>query len=125
MAFRSIPRWLWLAYWGLLFVIMHVPLSGHGGMGPRHADKVVHFSAYFILAWLGGRQRIVTDRTRHLVVWGVVYAIYAAADEWLQPYSGRSMELDDWIADVCGVVAASAWLMRLGRSEKSCPDAPS
>ncbi len=120
---RANPRWIWLGYWGLLLVIMHIPLAGHGGGAPRHADKVVHFAAYFILAWLGGRQRIATDRVRHLAVWGVVYAIYAAADEWLQPYTGRSMELGDWIADMCGVVAASVWLLTRRGSEKSGPDA--
>ena len=92
---------------------------------PRHSDKLVHFCAYFILAWLGGRRRIATHRFRHLAVWVVIYAIYAAFDEWLQPYSGRSLELGDWIADVCGVVAASVWLLTRDGSEKSALEAPS
>ena len=37
-------------------------------------------------------------------MWLAILAAYAAADELLQPLTGRSCELGDWIADVVGIV---------------------
>ncbi len=87
-----------------------------GGTSPipvRHGDKLIHFALYALLAWLGGRSIVTDDRSgtrRALLHWAVIYAIYAALDEWLQSFVGRTASLGDWLCDVGGVAAVSAML---------------
>jgi VanZ family protein len=90
---------------------MHVPVFGKGPVTVEHADKVAHFAAYFLLVWLGGRRLSQTARLRlvfMLIVWAVIYALYAGMDEWLQSYVGRTMSLYDWFADLAGIIVATA-----------------
>ncbi len=111
----TIPQWtcVWLAFWALMFVATHVPMPSGGGFRIKHADKVVHFVMFFLLTWIGGRRlRASTGILAGgaLVGWAIVYGGYAALDEWLQQWVGRSMTLGDWIADALGVAVASAVL---------------
>jgi VanZ family protein len=69
-------------------------------------DKVVHFSAFAVLAALfatawqlasGGRLTF-----RHLRAAWVLLIIYGALDEWTQTPFGRDASVFDWLADAAG-----------------------
>ena len=117
---RVRSRWLWLGFWAVLFVLTHVPVAHTGTMGLRHADKVIHFVLYYLLTRLGGRHYLTAGSGVSVVglfTWAVVYAAYAALDEWLQPFVGRTMSLGDWAADAAGIaVATVALAIRVRRS---------
>ena len=74
---------------------------------------------YFLLAWLGGRYLFVagqTPSTPRLIAYAGLFAGYAAFDEWLQQFVGRTMSLGDWLADVAGIILATFWLICRRRS---------
>lgn len=100
---------LWIGYWLGLFVIMHVPMGAQGPPTVIPVDKIVHVVLYFILVWLGGRYLLAKGGVSMFTViaWALVYAAYAALDEWLQPFVQRTMSLGDWMSDVAGIVAAT------------------
>jgi VanZ family protein len=96
---------------------MHIPIRGPVPRVVPHGDKVIHFVAYCLLAWLGGRHQLATRRSRSvavLIMWAAAYAAYATADEWLQSFVGRTMSLGDWLADLLGVTVATV-VLALGR----------
>lgn len=104
---------LWIGYWLGMFVVMHVPIVPRGAMAVQHGDKVTHFVLYFLLTWLGARYWRARGRRMSVGVllgWAAVYTAYAAADEWLQQFVGRTTSMSDWVADVTGVVVATAIL---------------
>lgn len=111
---RRVSRSLfaWLGYWLVLFVLNHRPLRripylAHG------SDKVAHFVMYLVLALLGGRYLRSTGRRltwRLLSLWALVYIAFAAIDEWLQQFVGRTTSVGDWQADVLGVCIGTLWL---------------
>ena len=109
-----------------MFAITHAP----GGSIPHtpipHADKAYHFALFFLLAWLGGRWHLQRNQQLSvgaLVLWALVYSVYAAVDEWTQPLVGRSCGWMDWVSDVAGVAAATVLLTRgLPRSSAGTGD---
>ena len=105
---------MWIAYWCALFVVMHVPMGGTCPIPMRHEDKLIHFALYALLAWLGGRRIVLRgqpDARRVLLRWAVIYAVYAALDEWLQPFTGRTASVVDWLCDVGGIASVTAILV--------------
>lgn len=105
---------MWIAYWCALFVVMHIPMGGTSPIPMRHGDKLIHFALYALLAWLGGRRIASSDRPdvrRALLRWAVIYAIYAALDEWLQSFVGRTASVVDWLCDVGGIASVTAILV--------------
>lgn len=119
MAGRPRIFWLWVGYWMALFVVMHVPVGGPAPVPINHFDKLVHCGLYFLLVWLGGwslRSRGHYRSLRSLMMWAVVYVAYAALDEWLQSFVGRTMSLWDFLADMVGIVGATILLERTRRS---------
>ena len=120
------PRswWLWVGAWALLAVATHVP-PNRALEQIGDADRVVHFFAYFVLAGLGAyhlRQSRSGSIVAALMGWAVVYFAYAAADEWLQRFVGRTPSVTDWLADVAGVLAATGiamvWSAKRGRGKR-------
>lgn len=109
---RPIARWIWLALFIMYLVTLttatHIPKPPDIVRGVLVFDKLVHGTAYAILIGLGwlawppppGR------RLTRAAVWLGVGSVYAAADEILQPLTGRDAELGDWAADVIGIVVA-------------------
>ena len=117
--------WVWLLYWLGIFIATHVPVVGGGHFHFRYFDKIVHFVLYFFLAYLGGGYLFVAGRARStlsLIGYAGMYAVYGAFDEWLQQYTGRTMSVDDWLADAGGIALATIWLVRKRRSS-TAPDA--
>jgi VanZ family protein len=104
---RALP-----AYWVFLFCATHFPRLELPGRVPQ-SDKLLHFVAYGLLAFL--YWRFAEARHRPLsgrFVWSAlaVLVLYAALDEWLQGFIGRSAALTDWLADVLGAVLVLAVL---------------
>lgn len=105
--------WLWISYWCFLLVIMHVPIQKTLNSPVNHTDKVIHFCLYFVLARLGSQYFLSAGKRLSLgrvTLWMLIYAVYAAVDEWLQPLTGRSMSLGDWLADMGGILASCVWI---------------
>lgn len=72
------------------------------------SDKTMHILAYFVLTFLvwfavSPYQKMQWKRFK---VWIVLMTVigYAAIDEYLQGYVGRSVDIRDFIADVFGVI---------------------
>ena len=74
-------------------------------------DKVAHFAAYALLAWL---LIFATERSRLPLALAVVLALlYGATDEIHQMFvPGRSPDVLDWFADAAGVAAATLVYVR-------------
>jgi hypothetical protein len=96
-------------YWPLIFWLTHIPvpqLARQSGM----SDKTMHVLAYFALTFLVWFATSPYHKVRwnRLKVWVILAAVigYAAIDECLQGYVGRSMDVQDFISDVYGIVLA-------------------
>lgn len=85
--------------------------------GPRFPlkDKVLHFGAYGVMAWLAWQVLRRWTEAGH-GFWAWLYAaVYGATDEWHQYYvPGRYADVWDWVADITGaaltLLAANLWL---------------
>ena len=105
----SASRWLPVALWVALILavtsVPTIPVPGRSG-----ADKLGHFTLYFVLGLLtirAGSGRAPSGRRVAITLLAI--ALFAAADEWHQRFiPERSAELADWVADVCGAAAAIA-----------------
>lgn len=113
------------AYWLLLFVATHYPRVPIPGEIP-HSDKVVHFTAFGLLAFLYWQFARARREVGPRFVWSsaVVLIAYAAVDEYLQQLVGRFTDLMDFIADAAGIVTVLAILEahRRWRAGKVAPD---
>lgn len=100
---RALP-----AYWIFLFMATHLPKLRLGMPGLPWVDKVAHFGAFALLAFLFWRCA-EAGRTplSGRFVWfaGAVLLPYAALDEYLQGPVGRGVELLDFAANAAGVVS--------------------
>jgi len=102
----------WLSLWGVMVLLMHVPLPHSGVPRVPYLDKVAHFGLYFALSFLGAVRlvafgsRITIDR---LILWGGLYGVYGAIDELTQPWTHRTADLNDWLADAVGIASAT-WI---------------
>jgi VanZ family protein len=94
-------------YWLTLFVGTHWPKPP--GLDVPGRDKTLHAVAFAILTGL--LLSALTRQGRLVRGWPIaltaiaIVAIYAALDEWTQPYVGRTCDLLDWTADLVGAVS--------------------
>jgi VanZ family protein len=107
LAVRNI-RIAWIAALLLIFVTTLWPRLAIGS-GESPIDKFVHAAAF------GGLTALFLNTRWLRSIWlsTVLLMVIAAIDEALQaiPQLGRSADLDDWIADVIGIVIAVALWM--------------
>lgn len=111
---------LWIAYWIFLFGLTHAPklppIHLDGRMLTAHA---ISFAILAILAVLARRARSPIITTGWKLKWLWIFAVYAAADEILQPLSNRHADVLDWVADMAGVSIVLLLTRRVGdMSEK-------
>lgn len=95
------------AYWVFLFTSTHLPRLRVPLPTPA-ADKVLHLAAFGLLAFLFWRcAEAIRRPVSPTFVWFalIVLAAYAAVDEYLQSFVGRSADLADWLANVVGIGA--------------------
>ncbi len=72
------------------------------------ADKIVHFSMYFILMalWYFASKKILKTKRRKFIITGVIFSIFLGIIlEFLQKYLdiGRSFDTFDIVANITGV----------------------
>ena len=93
----------------LLYMLIIFGLSSRSGdqVGiPEPWDKLVHASAYGVLAFLWYR----AIRSRWMA-WTIT-ALYGLSDEIHQGFvPGRARDIEDWLADMVGA-AVVVWLIR-------------
>lgn len=106
-----------VAYAVTLVLATHYPkpdqLLGRYG----HADKILHFVAYFLLAMLVAAAVWGAGRWswRAAVAVAITLAAFGAVDEITQPYFSRTADVLDWAADCAGIavgillVATASW----------------
>lgn len=109
---RPIARWIWIAlfiiYLATLATATHISKPPEIVRGVLTFDKLVHGAAYAILvglAWMAWPPMPSSRRVTRAAMWLGLGSLYAAADELLQPLTGRDAELGDWAADVIGMVS--------------------
>jgi VanZ family protein len=103
-----------IAYWGMIFVLTHVPAEKLPHVGV--SDKTAHFLGYGTLAALF-YLTIWAYRPEFRYAWVVVALValgYGAMDEVLQSFVGRSCDFRDWLADATGTFLAivAVWAVR-------------
>jgi VanZ family protein len=92
--------------WAAALTLTHLPPRDVPDLGV--SDKTEHVVGF---AGLGG-MFIVTMTAmglpfrKRILATLVVLPLYAAIDEWTQPWFGRSCDIHDWLADCCGTAAA-------------------
>jgi len=123
---RRLIRWpeiLLAAYWISLFVATHWPRVPHIAIPGK--DRTLHAAAYAILAallFLCVRRR--TGRPLSIPIAARIALLtvaYAALDEILQPLTGRTADVLDWLADVCGVLATAGVYFGARRLRATAP----
>ncbi len=94
------------AFWIYLFCITHFPKL-RIDVGFHSIDKLLHVAFFGLLAFLFWRFAETFRKPSPRLAWLALAWIgaYAAADEWLQGYVGRSADIVDWTADMIGVAA--------------------
>lgn len=94
-------------YWLLLVVSTHLPPEA-ATTAESFNDKLLHFTAYAVLAFLAAAVWRVTRRRYGPVAAMVLLPcllVVAALDEATQPYFDRSCDLHDWCSDAVGAIA--------------------
>jgi VanZ family protein len=106
-----------LGYWVILFVSTHIPNQLLGPPG-RISDKILHFSAFCMLALLvalNAEWQFGEMCWRHYAILAIVMAVFGALDEILQQFVNRHCSFKDWVADICGMIVG-LWLYYIFRS---------
>lgn len=109
-------------YWILLFGATHYPQPRLPALIPQ-SDKVIHFLAFGLLAFLFWKCVESLDRQlsgRFVWVAFTVLIAYAALDEYLQQFVNRYPSLADWLADLAGIGAVLLGL-ELQRRRRQTP----
>jgi VanZ family protein len=121
----SRARTLALFYFLALCIGTHIPSVSHESISD--IDKVLHFSGYAgltLLVLIGWELTIgVLEPKHYFAVW-LAGTLYGALDEWTQIPVRRTCDMNDWLADVLGIVCGLV-LFRLGRGALGWFVAPS
>jgi len=91
-------------YCGLIFFLSHQPTLPVP-MGFPNQDKLIHASAYAIMALFAWRAFGHQLNTRIALVWGTILfcSLYGVSDEFHQSFiQGRNADAWDWLADTAG-----------------------
>ena len=115
---RALPT-----YWMLLFALTHLPRLEFD-VGVADSDKYAHALAFAGLAFLYWRALATAyppRSVRFALAAGAVLLGYAAVDEWLQRFTGRSVDLRDWLFGAGGIVGALVALELLRRRAHARP----
>ncbi len=107
---RRGPRlWVWAAFMLGAFTATHTPASAMPVFTSWINDKAQHVAAFALLGvvtfWMATVAPTHSLRTAAASAVGLM--LYAAADEWTQPWVGRTCEWSDWLADGVGAWAGA------------------
>ena len=105
---RKITIAILVLYWVVLAVVTHIPIP-QIVYRAQVSDKWLHFLAYlnliFLLWFSISQDRRVNWRSR--AAWLILFAVaaYGGLDELSQPYTGRTCDLWDFVANAEGIFA--------------------
>ncbi|HEV7998531.1 MAG TPA: VanZ family protein [Planctomycetaceae bacterium] len=96
-------------YWLIMFAGTHWPHVSLESY-PQNTDKLLHFTGYagfgFLIAvWIFTKREL---RPRDYATAFAVIFFYAIADEWTQPWFGRTCDFFDAVADWAGGLSGLA-----------------
>ncbi|HID37427.1 MAG TPA: VanZ family protein [Ghiorsea sp.] len=109
---------LLLGYCGFIFMLSHQP-SLPAPMLFLHQDKLIHATAYAIMALLAWRVFLNTNQSRYMVALiSILFcSLYGVSDEFHQSFiDGRDADVWDWLADTIGaslMVFVLMWFPKL------------
>ena len=99
-------RLIWIGWTITILFLLLRPSSGEMGWLQQipHIDKVVHFTLFFVWAFLGVLAVLKEDLSNRLfVLLFVTVLVFAVMTEWLQTYvPSRRPDWKDIIADAIG-----------------------
>jgi VanZ family protein len=101
----SRARTLGVIYLVVLFTATHVPANPN--LGFSMADKVQHFVSYGMLTFIvlvGWEMTIGVLQAKHYFAMWLAGTLYATFDELTQIPVGRRCDVNDWAADILGIV---------------------
>ena len=110
-------RTLAVVYFLLLFLGTHLPADRMEPVATV-SDKWLHFGGYAVLTIVvlaGWELTIGTLQPKHYFAVWLAGTLYGAFDEITQTPVGRSCDINDWMADVLGIVCGLL-AYRLGRA---------
>ena len=99
-------RTLAAVYLAVLFVSTHMP-TPDVGVDVAGLDKLIHLWAYAILTFavmLGWEMTVGALQAKHYFAVWLVGVVYGMFDEATQIPVGRTADMNDWLADVAGIV---------------------
>lgn len=113
----SRARTLAVVYFIVLFIGTHIPLDRVEELASAN-DKWIHYGAYAVLTVLvltGWELTIGLLQPKHYFAVWLAGVLYGAFDEASQTPVGRTCDMNDWMADVLGIVCGLL-IFRLGRA---------
>lgn len=99
-------RTLAIVYFAILFIATHIPIPSSPGASTTF-DKWFHFGGYAVLTILvlaGWELTIGALQPKHYFAVWLVGTLYGAIDEITQIPVSRTCDVNDWAADVLGIV---------------------
>jgi VanZ family protein len=103
--FASRARTLAAVYFIVLFTATHIPVDPSQVVDV--SDKILHFTGYAaltILVLIGWEFSNGALEPKHFFAVWLAGTIYGVFDETTQTYVGRTCDMNDWAADVAGIV---------------------
>jgi VanZ family protein len=103
--FASRARTLAAVYFLLLFTGTHIPIDPSEVV--EVSDKILHFCGYAtltVLVLIGWEFTIGVLQPKHYFAVWLAGTIYGVFDETTQTLVGRTCDMNDWAADVAGIV---------------------
>jgi VanZ family protein len=110
-------RTLAIVYFIVLFIGTHIPLDRVEELASAN-DKWIHYGAYAVLTVLvltGWELTIGLLQPKHYFAVWLAGVLYGAFDEASQTPVGRTCDMNDWMADVLGIICGLL-LFRIGRA---------
>lgn len=101
---------LWVGCLLGAFTMTHLPPPNEPQPDPFN-DKVLHIIGFAVLGLATGRRFARGTRSRPGEMYLLLFVglgVYALFDELTQPIVGRSCEMTDWLADLCGALIGLA-----------------
>ncbi|RIK72321.1 MAG: hypothetical protein DCC67_19415 [Planctomycetota bacterium] len=95
-------------YFIVLFIGTHLPIPPDALDVIDNKDKLLHFGGYAVLTVVvlaGWELTVGRLQPKHYFAVWLAGTVYGAIDELTQTYVGRSSDVNDWGADVLGIVA--------------------
>lgn len=109
----TVRKWAAAGFIAAAIAVLYLTLLPGPGGGPfRWSDKLQHFSAYLVLAFLAA---LAAPSRRHAIIYAALLAVAGYALEWVQLLVGRSYDLGDALANALGCLAGLVLALLVAR----------